>query len=55
MNLYAQDLDDNAPEIKADFTTLTIPEDGNLNGLTGISIEDLDKDFYNSFYTLKIK
>ena len=50
----SQDLDDNPPIITASLTTLTIKETDNLNDLIGISIEDIDKDYTNSRYTLEL-
>ena len=38
----------------ASLTTLTIKETDNLNDLIGISIEDIDKDYTNSRYTLEL-
>ena len=49
-----KDIDDNDPKITAPIKTLTISEDGNLNDLTGVTINDLDKDFENSKYKLEL-
>ena len=50
----SQDLDDNPPIITANKTTLTVKETDSLNDLIGISVEDIDKDYTNSRYTLEL-